>query len=110
MVVISRGKLISSQAFSHDIFPHKSITNFLPIICSSQTPPLLNSVTAFLAVPKQILHFPVDALSAQTLPLRALLLVAAVANLCVGGQMFLHCAGHLGHAAPTDLEHVGNLL
>lgn len=55
-----------------------------------QVPSLLHSVTAFLTVPKQILHIHVDALSAQTLALCALLVLVAVllANLYIRVQMF----------------------
>jgi len=61
--------------------------------CSSRTPSLLSSMTAFLTVPKQILHIHVDTLSTQILPLWDLLILAAVvvlADLYVRVQMFKH--------------------
>lgn len=51
------------------------------LIMYLQVPSLHHSMTAFLTVPKQILHIHVDALSAETLALCALLVLVAVAVL-----------------------------
>lgn len=109
MVAISKGKSISSQTFSHGIFPHKSITNFLPMMQLPNTPTAQFSGS-----------FPGSARVDFTFSCRCsvspdIASESSAARGCCGKSLCWrtavpHRAGDLGHAAPSDLEHVGNLL
>lgn len=98
MIVISKWQLISSQAFFTWYLPLQKHHKFFACNVSPKHPRC--SMSAFLAVPKQILHFPLDAVSAQILPLRAWLLwqIFVLEDRCStpyrgSGSCSTHCLG-----------------